>query len=73
MQIVLNLSDEKANILRTAVIMKNKRRRIMSIDLAEEGFIEASKLFRKDLTLTEYALATLMDAVQKEVGGKLTK
>ena len=67
MQIILDLSDEKVALLKTAALLENQQRRKLSIDLEAEGCIEASKLFRRDLTLTEYAIATLMDAVKKEV------
>ena|GEM_PF-4685454 len=68
MQIILDLSDKNAALLEKAVVLENQQRRKLSIEFEAAGNMEASELFRKDLTLNEYALATLLVAAKEDVG-----
>lgn len=67
MQIILDFTEEEAALLERAVILENKQRRKLSMTYELEDKTELSEHFRKDLTLTEYALATLLVVAEKEV------
>jgi len=67
LQIILDFTEEEAALLERAVILENKQRRKLSMTYELEDKTELSEHFRKDLTLTEYALATLLVVAEKEV------
>ena len=67
MQITINFTDEDVALLEKGLALENQQRQEVANDLEARGYVETTKLYRGDYTLTEYAHATLIYAIRKIV------